>query len=1067
MTSNIRARIPRALAVLLVLAVAGTVLMIGLANEADAAPADCTGALKQQAESGARNGGWNQKRTTGAEGGGQNTIVASGSGYVEFCWTVATSGTYRVDARIQTASSAQDSFRAAFDTFSSSNQVAWNGSTDSGAWYVDRISGSNIGDPVKWSLDAGNHRLRIYKVDANAIIDWVTLVRVTGAPNAPGASVPTATPRPAPTATPPPSGGASTPYFSSGPIQVPANVVEAEHFDKGGTNIAFVDNDAFNGTATFRDGGRVDLFTERNGAGDDYVIGRTETNEWVQYTIRVTQSDSYRFDFYVGAGGSAANNNEPGRLRYAVDGVTKATIDVQSNNQWWSYQRYSPPAISLSAGTHVVRVSWLDGGNINLDRFELRGSGSPAPGNTPTPVSNTPTPRPANTPTPVPPPSGGAQQPYRTHNVPANVVQAEHYDRGGQGVGHFESTVAVAGDDAIDSQKRYGNNALRDPDTVDLYTLRDSNNQLVSGQAVIGHTRSNEWTKYTVNVTEAGSYVLDFRLATGDSAHGAVVVNVDGQFLKTFDNEIATNGWWNWGIETTPAVQLSRGTHVVKVKWINGGQVNFDWLRFRSSSGSVPTATPTRAPNTPTPVPNQPTPTRVPNTPTPVPNTPTPRPSTPTPTPVPPSNGDITVSKTLTDRQVRDLVQNSATGTVFRFQSGTYRNVLNVQPRSNQQFIGAVDASGNPATVLDGSASTLPTAFRYRADSGRASNNVIIENFEIKNYNSGRNNAPISPRDLRIDQTFANNNRDGRDWIVRDNYIHDNDAAGISLADGMQILDNRIIRNGQIGISGTASRNQPLDGTSRNPRIIIRGNTVNSNRTSTAFDFFYHEGGMKVTYASNVTVENNRFDNNKGPAVYCDLFCDGAKILNNDMNNNSGTVRQRPGGQGPTIIGGGVFIEVSKNVEVLDNRISGQANADGSNSILWGGISIAESQDVNVERNRISVDDSVGIIFRSAPNIPVEGGSRSNTANMIVRNNTITATGGEVRIGAASGFDADGSGATNWRGLGIDFIGNDYIQSGGQIRFSVPGEVTWNKWKGNEGETRVRFDDDAAASFSP
>ena len=146
--------------------------------------------------------------------------------------------------------------------------------------------------------------------------------------------------------------------------------------------------------------------------------------------------------------------------------------------------------LSLSAGTHVIRLTYLAGG-LNIDWFEVVGG---APTTVPTAIVTAPT-------------ASSGQTPYNgLHAVPGRV-QAEDYDNGGAGVAYSDTTPENTG------------GAGRLSEGVDV--------ELVNGITNIGWIIDREWTEYTVTASQGGSYTANFRV--GSWANGRqVVLTVDG-----------------------------------------------------------------------------------------------------------------------------------------------------------------------------------------------------------------------------------------------------------------------------------------------------------------------------------------------------------------------------------------------------------------------------------------------------------------------------------------------------------------------------------------------------------
>ena len=82
----------------------------------------------------------------------------------------------------------------------------------------------------------------------------------------------------------------STPYTT--PIAVPGTF-EAENFDKGGQNVAYIDRVAGNAGGQYRTAEDVDIIASGDSAGGGYVVNNFETGEWLTYTISVPTTGDY------------------------------------------------------------------------------------------------------------------------------------------------------------------------------------------------------------------------------------------------------------------------------------------------------------------------------------------------------------------------------------------------------------------------------------------------------------------------------------------------------------------------------------------------------------------------------------------------------------------------------------------------------------------------------------------------------------------------------------------------------------------------------------------------------
>jgi uncharacterized delta-60 repeat protein len=150
-------------------------------------------------------------------------------------------------------------------------------------------------------------------------------------------------------------------------------------------------------------------------------------------------------------------------------------------------------------------------------------------------------------------------------SVPAGTIEAENFDNGGEGVAYHDSTPQNIGG-------AYRNGS------VDVLALAGASNGFA-----VGYTDTGEWLKYSINVSAAGTYVLQSRVASYLPG-GAFHVEVDGTNRTGTINVPDTGGWSNWHTLASQPFVLSSGKHVMRLvedrTGILGAVANFDTFRF-------------------------------------------------------------------------------------------------------------------------------------------------------------------------------------------------------------------------------------------------------------------------------------------------------------------------------------------------------------------------------------------------------------------------------------------------------------------------------------------------------
>jgi hypothetical protein len=97
----------------------------------------------------------------------------------------------------------------------------------------------------------------------------------------------------------------------------------------------------------------------------------------------------------------------------------------------------------------------------------------------------------------------------------------------------------------------------------------------------VGYIDANDWMDYNVNVSTAGNYTVNFRVASGASGGQLQLRNSSGNTLATA-NIVNTGGWQNWTTITATA-SLSAGTQTLRLYPMSGGY-NVNYVQFATTS---------------------------------------------------------------------------------------------------------------------------------------------------------------------------------------------------------------------------------------------------------------------------------------------------------------------------------------------------------------------------------------------------------------------------------------------------------------------------------------------------
>ncbi len=433
----------------------------------------------------------------------------------------------------------------------------------SGAAFHAEIDGTDVTGPLSipatggfqsWTtitktgvaLTAGQHvlRLSLDQTASNFSVGNYNYITVA----------PTGTQPPPPLPGQTPFGGTPVAIGSSG-----AATIEAENFDNGGEGVAYHDTDTTNQGGKYRSTG-VDIESVSNDTGA-YDVGWTKPGEWLEYSINVTDAGTYNLGFRVASLGSN------GTFHAEIDGTdVTGPLTIPNTGGWQNWTTVTKPGITLAAGPHVLKIVMDSAGTAGvIGNFNYI---------TATPDTAPPPPPPGQT------PFGGT--PVAITGSATATIQAENFDNGGEGVAYHDT-------DTTNQGGKYRSTG------VDIESTGDT-----GGGYDVGYTKAGEWLEYTINVTDAGSYDLGFRVASA-SASGVFHAEIDGANVTGSLAVPNTGGWQTWQTVTDTGISLTAGQHVLKLSMDANGSSgyvgNFNYITVGpSSSVQPPPPPPTQSP---------------------------------------------------------------------------------------------------------------------------------------------------------------------------------------------------------------------------------------------------------------------------------------------------------------------------------------------------------------------------------------------------------------------------------------------------------------------------------------
>jgi hypothetical protein len=220
---------------------------------------------------------------------------------------------------------------------------------------------------------------------------------------------------------------------------------------------------------------------------------------------------------------------------------------------------------------------------------------------------------------------------------------------------------------------------------------------------------------------------------------------------------------------------------------------------------------------------------------------------------------------------------------------------------------------------------------------------------------------------------------DGQNWTVTGNLVQLNHGVGIVVGDGMQVRNNRVLRNGQMGITGIGAN------------VLVEGNEIAHNNYA-GYDPGWEGGGTKFVSTTDLVLRGNYVHDNDGPGIWTDIDNAGSLIEGNLI---AGNTRM------------GIFHEISYQATIRDNIV--MLNSPDFNPWAYGAqIQISSSRDVEVRNNRVvvSAEGGSGIVILEQDRGEGTQGPYLTAHNRIL-DNTIIFLGAAGQSGAATDWQTE------------------------------------------------------------
>jgi endoglucanase len=173
-------------------------------------------------------------------------------------------------------------------------------------------------------------------------------------------------------------------------------------------------------------------------------------------------------------------------------------------------------------------------------------------------------------------------EPFSNNSIPGKLY-APNYDYGMKGYAYSDQ----AWEDfhiTTDNYTAWNNGWVYRNNGVDIEATTDAE----SNGYTVGWFNAGEWMKYTVNVSQPGTYTIEFRVASGNSATGKIQIqNSEGTEIIAAADVPTTGGWATWKTYKTTGVFKSSGLQAIRIANLSG-EFNVNSVNFIYENSNIP-----------------------------------------------------------------------------------------------------------------------------------------------------------------------------------------------------------------------------------------------------------------------------------------------------------------------------------------------------------------------------------------------------------------------------------------------------------------------------------------------
>ncbi len=403
-------------------------------------------------------------------------------------------------------------------------------------------------------------------------------------------------------------------------------VIFATDFDLGGLNVAYYDTDnanyqvstgnftAWNNGWTYRNDA-VDIEQSSDNVNSNGLnVGWLADEEWMQYDINVTESAVYNVKVRL-----ATESNDGAFHLQAGQASLSGSISVPNTNGWQNWESLQVSNVILSEADKKLRL-YIDNQTFNVSSLELEKVAESTSINTDflsaITIDEQNIQLNINKALDLESTADLSGFSIFVNSSSVNITKAS-VDENNTRILYFEVDDEFRSDDVIEISYAGSDILAFDGTILSTFNLEDVQNTVAiihgipgrvemedyffqsgvqlenttddGGGQNIGFLDNGDYLDYYINVSQSGTYKVDFRTAA-QSEMGAIkmqLIETNNEVTTLFDQVFpSTGGWQTWTTTSGPEVFLPSGQHQIRVT-ITQPLFNINWMEFSLLSSTL------------------------------------------------------------------------------------------------------------------------------------------------------------------------------------------------------------------------------------------------------------------------------------------------------------------------------------------------------------------------------------------------------------------------------------------------------------------------------------------------